>query len=878
MEKCLPKITYLKDYKSPSFEISEVFLTVHLHDTETLVQSRLLVRKLKKSTNLFLHGKHLHLQSLVVNGSPLGVHEYELRGEGLEIKDVPETMVVETEVIINPQDNKSLYGLYKSGDIFCTQCEPEAFRKITFFLDRPDVMSTFKTKIIADKKRYPILLSNGNPILSGNEKGGKHFVVWEDPFKKPSYLYALVAGDLALIQDSFTTKSARSIDLRIYVDKGNEHLCSHAIKSLKKAMAWDEGRFNLEYDLNTYMIVAVDSFTMGAMENKGLNIFNSACILADPKMATDRDFLNIENIIGHEYFHNWTGNRVTCRDWFQLTLKEGLTVFRDQEFSSDMNSRSVKRIEDVLRLKLNQFPEDQGPMSHPIRPDHYIEINNFYTSTVYEKGAEVIRMIHTILGEEGFQRGMRRYFDLYDGMGVTTDDFIKAMRCVNNNFEQFKRWYEQSGTPEVSVHSSYDSKKHLLTIQLRQFCRETPGRKLPFHFPLAIGLIGRDGKDIPLVLKESTSDKPFVREGILNIREERERFTFEKVTSKPVLSFNRGLTAPIIVHGSMAMEDWCHLLAYDSDEFNRYEASQALGKMVVDSLLEQIHGNGEGDYSVREVYFEAYEVLLKEKNLDNSVKALCLTLPPEKILHQGQCIDIEGIFKAKKVLKRKLCRKFKVLWEDIYEKNAMDDPHKVDRNSMGKRAIRNCALSFLSELCSQESFALLYDQFQNSSNMTDQLASLSLLCHFECEERKKALEEFFHRWKNHTLVMQKWLSVQARSELPGTLDEVKKLEESSVYDKGVPNLFYSLIGSFSSNFIHFHHESGEGYDFIARQVVERDGETPQVASSLSRAFEDFKKLTKAKQKLMQPHLEHILNTDNLSKNTFEIIEKILMIP
>ena len=875
-----PKFTHLKDYRPPSFEIEEVYLTIELHNTRTKVLTRLSIRKLEEVEDVFLHGRELVPREVKINGRTLDSSEFQVDTEGLTIYGIPDRMVLETECLLNPEANERLEGLYKSGDIFCTQCEPEGFRGISFFLDRPDAMSIFKTKIIADKKRYPILLSNGNPIASGELEGGKHFVLWEDPFKKPSYLFALVAGDLGLVQSEFTTKSRRKIDLRIYVEKGNEHLCTHAMNSLKKAMKWEENRFSLEYDLDIYMIVAVDSFNTGAMENKGLNIFNSSCILADSQTATDRDFLKIEAIVAHEYFHNWTGNRVTCRDWFQLTLKEGLTVFRDQEFSSDLHSRAVERIENVLTLREYQFPEDQGPMAHPIKPSRYLEVNNFYTSTVYEKGAEVVRMIHTILGEKGFQRGMVKYFELYDGMGVTTDDFVDAMSRGNDllNLDQFKRWYFQGGTPQVNVHTTYDEKNATLSLSLEQSCPPTPGQdhKLPFHIPLGLGLIGADGSEIPLKLIKSTARQPFLREGVINMQGEKETFVFGGVTSRPVVSLNRHFTAPIMVHLPMSTEDWVHLLAHDTDEFNRYEASQVLGKRIVNHLLERNH-RGE-EMAVEEAYFRAYEMLLKAENLEDSAKALCLSLPSERALHQGHNpIAIEDIFLMRKFLKRMLAERFKGIWEKIYEEtNSVESKdYGVDVRDVGKRALKNCALSYLSELGTEESDTLTYNHFKNATNMTDSLTALGLLCHRETPYREIALREFFNRWKNQTLVMQKWLSVQAASNLPRTFDDVLALKKSDIYDETIPNLFRALVGRFSSNYIHIHHESGRGYVFLADEIIQMDKMNPLIASHLACAFRDFNRLPGIKKEMMEQELRRILASKGLSKNTFEIVDKIL---
>ena len=801
-----------------------------------------------------------------MNGKKLKTNFYEQTNQGLIIKDIPDSAELSIETRINPKANTALSGLYKSGSILCTQNEAEGFRRITYYHDRPDIMAHFKTKIIADKKRYPILLSNGNLVESGEEQGGKHFVLWEDPFKKPCYLYALVAGDLGLVQDNFVTCSGRTIDLRIYVDKGNEHLCNHAMESLKKAMRWDEERFGLEYDLDIYMIVAVDSFNFGAMENKGLNIFNSSCILADSKTATDNDFLRIEGIIAHEYFHNWTGNRVTCRDWFQLTLKEGLTVFRDQEFSADMNIKGLERIRTMALLKHHQFSEDAGPMAHPIKPDRYIEVDNLYTNTVYEKGAEVIRMIHTILGEEGFQKGMKKYFELYDGMAVTTEDFLKAMSLANNNIDlkQFEYWYSQSGTPHVTVESTYHPENATLELTLKQSCPPTPGqtKKHPFHFPFKIGFVGSKGEDIPVKLND-----------VLSIKKQEESFIFKDMAKRPVLSLNRGFSAPVVVHSSLTTKDWCHLLACDSDPVGRYEASQILAKRAIGHLLDS--GPSKEKDDILQSYLDAYGKLLEDDSLEPGLKAQFLLLPDEKVLHLDyDPLDIEGLFNARKALKKKLASQFQSLWMDIYNIHSKTDSSQQTHIQRGHRSLCAISLSYIGELDGPDSLSLVFRHFQKASNMTDSMAGLSVLCQTNSDYREKALAQFYNQWKHHRPVMQKWFYLQSASPVSDTLDNVKQLEQNPVYNKTVPNLLMSLIGGFCSNHIHFHHKSGRGYSFIAEKIQEMDKINPQMSANLSQAFDTFGKVTEEKKKLMKTQLEGLIKIPGLSKNTFEILDKI----
>ena len=862
-------MTYLKDYAPPPFVVGRVSLTFELDDARTRVVSVLEVeRRSPASSDLFLNGEDVELGSLKMDGVALESGRYEVGDRGLVVRDFPDRAVLEIETFVDPQANKALEGLYKSGGIFCTQNEPEGFRRITFYTDRPDVMAVFTTRIVADKAACPVLLAGGNPVDAGDLEDGRHFAVWEDPFKKPCYLYALVAGDLGLVADSFTTRSGRHIDLRLYVDRGNENLCGHALASLKKAMRWDEERFGLEYDLDIFMIVAVDSFNMGAMENKGLNIFNSSCVLADPEVATDGDFLAIEGIVAHEYFHNWTGNRVTCRDWFQLTLKEGLTVFRDQEFSADMNSRGVQRARGVADLKRYQFPEDQGPTAHPVKPESYMEINNFYTATVYEKGAEVVRMIRTFLGEEGFRRGMDAYFERHDGQAVTTEDFVAAMASGGNfDFDQFMRWYCQVGTPEVLVGSDYDGDGGALTVHIRQSCRSGSG---PLHFPLGFGMIGADGAEIELRLKEGRLAAP----GVLDIREPEETFVFEGVSSEPVLCVNRGFTAPVAVRDSLGTRQRCRLLRFDTDALGRFEAAAALAREAVDRLLEQFRSGREpsldGDYE------EAFGALLADGRTDAAVKALCLSLPSQRELYlDRQIIDVDGIFKASKLLKLSLARRWRPLWEEVYEANADDGDYRFEPEGVGRRALRATALGYLGALGGAEAGRLAYEHFRRASNMTDRMAALSVLRDIDCPEREGALGEFFEGARGRMVVVEKWLALRAGSELPGTLDDVLAIERSDAYDSTVPNLLRALVGRFAANTAHFHHGDGRGYRFVADKIIGIDSANPQMAAGLVRAFRDCAKLLPEKRELMRAELERIAAAGGLSKNVAEIVGQIL---
>jgi len=884
MKDNMPKPVLLREYKKPDYLIDNIFLSFELHSTKTKVCTKMDVRRnpdVEKKTELpplLLTGEEITLNSVSLDGKKLSSSDYVLGEDTLQIKNVPNKFVLEIENTIDPEGNKALDGLYKSGNIFCTQNEPEGFRRITYYLDRPDVMAKFTTKIIADKKSCPILLSNGNLIESGDLEGGRHFAVWEDPFLKPCYLYALVAGDLGLIQDTYTTMNGRNIDLRIYCDKGNEEKCSHAMDSLKNSMKWDEDTFGLEYDLDIYMIVAVDAFNMGAMENKGLNIFNTSCVLANTKTATDRAFQRIESVVSHEYFHNWTGNRVTCRDWFQLTLKEGLTVFRDQEFSSDMNSRSVQRIEDTQGLRQGQFIEDAGPTAHPIQPQTYLEINNFYTSTIYEKGAEVIRMIHTFLGKEGFRKGMDKYFELFDGQAVTTKDFLHAMSVVNDNcdFTQFENWYVQSGTPQVFVDFNYSKNEKILTLNIKQKTPPTPGQpqKLPFHFPFKIGFLSNEGKNMPLKLR-NRNNQPQIEKGILHIRNQEEVFIFEDVKERPLPSLNRGFSAPVKVVANYLDKDLAFLMAHDSDEFNRFEAGQVYATRIIEGLVSRSQ-NGLS-LQLPEDYIQAFGRLIDQEGVSHSFKAKCLCLPTEELIYQNQSlIDVESTFRSLNFVKRTLAEVHKDKFLNLY--NELDDKASYDIkiSSIGKREVKNKCLSFLMELDTLEMNNICFKQFEESTNMTDELSSLGAFSNSKGEKREEVMNKFFNKWNHETLVIQMWLSIQASSSLPGTLDRVKELEKSSVYNITIPNIVRALLGSFANNNIHFHANDGTGYEYIGDKIIELDSVNPQVASRLAGAFRPYQLMVEENKNKMEKQLRRIVAHPNLSKNVYEIISKILM--
>jgi aminopeptidase N len=864
---------YLKDYEKPPYAVKSIDLVFDLHETKTIVKSKMKITRLCESSRpLTLEGEELELLRVVLDGRELYESEYELSELGLSLYLLPQSFTLEIENSVNPEANTSLDGLYRSGGIFCTQNEPEGFRRITYFMDRPDVMAVYSTKIIADKKAYPVLLSNGNLFESGDLEGGKHYAIWNDPFPKPSYLYALVAGDLGSVSDSFKTMSGKEVELNIYCDKGNEAKCSHAMASLKASMKWDEERFGREYDLDIYNIVAVDSFNMGAMENKGLNVFNSHYVLADADTATDENFLGIESVIAHEYFHNWTGNRITCRDWFQLTLKEGLTVFRDQEFSSDMNTRSVQRISDVKALQERQFVEDASATSHPIKPDSYIEINNFYTATIYEKGAEVIRMIHTMLGEEGFRKGMDLYFESFDGQAVRTEDFVWAMQEASGfDLGQFTLWYAQSGTPEVDITTRFDHKANCFEITLSQsYLSPTQSGQKPYFFPFMLGLLDRNGDDISMQLQNS-ENQPLIERGILLISKESESFVFEGIKEEPVMSLNRNFSAPIKLHTAYTLQEYAFLMAHDSDAFNRFEASQTIASMVLHKLIDAVQING--PMALSETYAEAFAKVLLDMNMDMSLKAASLSLPSVSMLMQERkVLDVEAIYAARNFLKRELVRRYGAEIRVQYDSLNISGEYRLDKAAIGRRKLKNTLLSFMSAL-RDESLALA--QYEHADNMTDRLSALALLANSKTQAREKALSDFYTRYKSNTLVMNKYLSVISSSELKETPENVKALLDDEVFDIKVPNLVRSLIGSFARNALHFHAVDGSGYRFVAQKILELDKLNPQIASGLAGVYKDYGRLNEKAKTLMKAELEKIITTEGLSKNVYEIVSKIL---
>jgi aminopeptidase N len=871
-----PKTVYLKEYRPPAFLVDSIDLEFDLDPAHTRVKSALNVRRNPASderlADLALDGEQLTLVSLILDGQALSGDRYRQTDSGLVISGVPETFRLEIETEIRPEANTSLEGLYVSSGNFCTQCEAEGFRKITFYLDRPDVMARFTTTIRADHKSYPVLLSNGNPVAGGELDDGRHWQRWEDPFPKPCYLFALVAGDLVAIEDSFTTRSGRNVALKIYVQAHNRDKCQHAMLSLQNAMRWDEQTFGLEYDLDIYMIVAVDDFNMGAMENKGLNVFNSKFVLAKQDTATDADYEHIEGVIGHEYFHNWTGNRVTCRDWFQLSLKEGLTVFRDQEFSADMSARALKRIQDVRLLRTVQFAEDTGPMAHPIRPDSYIEINNFYTATVYEKGAEVIRMMHTLLGTDGFRKGMDLYFQRHDGQAVTTEDFVSAMEDANKaDLRRFRLWYSQAGTPEIKVSDHYDAGKQHYLLTIKQVCPPTPGQpeKLPIHIPVVMGLINRQGQSLPLKTADGLRADDTL---VLNVTRQEETFEFQDIPEKPVPSLLRGFSAPVRLKYDYTNEELRLLMNHDSDSFNRWEAAQEYALRVLKQLIADIQAKS--SLNVPDDFIDACADLL-ESPRDPGLLAEALSLPGEKYLaEQMSVIDPQAAHRAREFLLDKIAATLYDSLRHFYDELSGDGIYRADPESIGRRRLKNVCLALMMQKNNTDAVDLCVRQYRQSDNMTDTLSALTGLIDLQGALRDDVLDDFYRRFRDDTLVMDKWFSLQAMSKRADTLKQVNKLLEHPAFSIKNPNKVRALIGAFCmSNPARFHDESGEAYSFLADRILQLDPLNPQIASRLTGAFNSRARCVEPLKGLMQAQLERILAKPGLSRDVYEIVSK-----
>ncbi len=857
-----PRETRLSDYRPPAFLVDTVDLAFELDEAATRVSSRLAVRRNPASADasapLSLDGEALTLLRVTLNGEELGANRYRIEDERLIIPDMPDAAVLEIETRIAPKDNTELSGLYTSNGSYFTQCEAEGFRRITYFPDRPDVMARFTTTITADKSRVPIMLSNGNPGTVGDIGNGRHRITWTDPHPKPSYLFALVAGDLVAVKDHFITRSGRRVELGIWVRRGDEDRCAHAMRSLKTSMKWDEDVFGLEYDLDVFNIAAVSDFNMGAMENKGLNVFNTKYVLAKPETATDADYQGIEAVIAHEYFHNWTGNRVTCRDWFQLSLKEGLTVYRDQEFSADQGSRVVKRIGDVRALRAGQFREDAGPLAHPVQPDHYITIDNFYTATVYNKGAEVIRMMATIIGREAFRRGMDLYFERHDNQAVTIDDFAQAMQDASGvDLTRFKRWYHQAGTPEISVAENYDAGARRYTLTLTQHTPPTPGQpdKQPLVIPVVMGLLNGNGREVAT--------------RTLLLEQAEQSFVFDDVQQRPVPSLLRGFSAPVKLSG-LQPEQLQFLAANDTDPFVRWES----GQQYATHLLLDMAAAWRRDETpaLEQGLIDALAATLRGADADPAFAAEALTLPSEAFLADQMAIaDVDAIHAVRDSARIAIGEALREELRATYERLTDTGPYRTDGGSIGRRALRNVCLAYLVAGGNAEGIALAKTQFDAGQNMTDVLAALAVLSAIDCPERRVALDAFHSKWRGDDLVLDKWFAIQATSPLPGTPDAVRALAKHVDFDLRNPNRVRALVASFASgNQVRFHDPSGDGYRFLAETIIALDPMNSQVAARLVPPLGQWRRVEPARQALMKQELQRILDAPNLSKGTFEM--------
>ncbi|MBD8473158.1 aminopeptidase N [Pseudomonas sp. CFBP 8770] len=879
-----PKMIYLKDYQAPDYLIDETHLTFELFDDHSLVHAQLVMRRNPAHgaglPPLVLDGELMELLGVKLDDSDLDAADYQLTADSLTLQPRSDAFTVDTSVRIHPETNTALEGLYKSTGMFCTQCEAEGFRKITYYLDRPDVMSRFTTTLIADQQQYPILLSNGNPVGNGPQEDGRHWATWEDPFVKPAYLFALVAGDLWCVEDSFTTVSGRDVALRIYVEPENIDKCAHAMTSLKKSMRWDEEAYGREYDLDIFMIVAVNDFNMGAMENKGLNIFNSSAVLARAETATDAAHQRVEAIVAHEYFHNWSGNRVTCRDWFQLSLKEGFTVYRDAGFSADMHSPTVKRIQDVAYLRTHQFAEDAGPMAHAVRPDSFIEISNFYTLTVYEKGSEVVGMLHTLLGAEGFRKGSDLYFQRHDGQAVTCDDFISAMEDANGvELKQFKRWYSQAGTPRLHVSEHYDAQARTYSLTLRQSCPETPDKveKLPFVIPVALGLLDANGQELPLRLRDEAAAVGTSR--VLAVTEAEQTFTFVDIAEQPLPSLLRGFSAPVKLIFPYTRDQLMFLMQHDSDGFNRWDAGQQLSVQVLQEMIGQ-YQRGE-PLSMDSRLLTALASVLEDTELDQAMVAEMLSLPSEAYLAEiSEVADVDAIHAAREFARKQLADGlFDGLWAR-YQANrevSRATAYVAEKEHFARRALQNIALSYLMLSGRPEVLAATLEQYDACDNMTERLTALAVLVNSPFEaERARALQAFAEHFKDNPLVMDQWFSVQAASGLPGGLARVKALMQHPAFTLKNPNKVRALIGAFAGqNLINFHAADGSGYRFLADLVIELNALNPQIASRQLSPLTRWRKYDSARQALMKAELERILASGPLSSDVYEVVSKSL---
>lgn len=887
----LPQTILLSDYKPSSFLINKTELKVELFEDKTCVSARLEIsanpdEKANPSSELVLNAEEMEIVSVAVNGKHLKANGYSHEHDLLSIPNVPERFVLETEVLIHPESNTSLMGLYKSRTMFCTQCEAEGFRKITPYIDRPDVLSEFTTTVVADREKYPVLLSNGNPIdHSEDPENGRHSVTWHDPFRKPAYLFALVAGDLEHIEDSFTTMSGRDICIRIFVEEKDLDKCDHAIRSLKSAMTWDEEVYGREYDLDIFMIVAVDDFNMGAMENKGLNIFNTSAVLAHPKTTTDMRFQWVEAVVAHEYFHNWSGNRVTCRDWFQLSLKEGFTVYRDSEFSADLNSRTVKRIEDVRTLRAHQFAEDAGPLAHPVQPASYMEINNFYTLTVYEKGAEIVRMQANLLGPELFRKGTDLYFDRHDGNAVTIEDFVSCMEEVSGmDLSQFKRWYKQAGTPVIDVVSSYDADEKEYILTFSQSCPPTPesNDKKPFVIPVRIGLVGLDEDSVPyaLPLHSAQAGLKSEKEAVIQVKSASQSFVFTDVEREPVPSLLRGFSAPVKLNYDYSKSDLYCLIVGDTDGFNRWDAMQRYAVIEIEEQQQRIKAGEEPN--VDRAFIKTLETLLLDSGIDKAMLALMIVMPSiEYLAEMQEQVDLDSLYSARQAVSLSIAKELGPLFAQVYQaNNERQGQYLPNAEQIAERSLKNACLGYW--LLSGDARALdaCTAQFDSADNMSDQVSALSALVNDESVASENssvvALDKFYQQWNDEALVVNQWFAVQAACTKPGGLERVRQLMQHHAFDLKNPNKARSLIGGFCGlNPYNFHNSDGSGYHFVADQVIALNAINPQIASRLVIPLTKWKKMDEQRAGLMRKELERISGTEKLSPDLQEVVSKSL---
>jgi len=870
-----PRAINLKDYRAPDYKISEISLTFVLEPDATRVtaQSRI-VRNGTGSVPLVLNGEHMKLISVSIDGRALASGEYALDEETLTIKAPPEKFTLEITTEIAPAKNTALEGLYTSKGIFCTQCEAEGFRRITYFLDRPDVLAVYTTRIEADKKALPVLLSNGNLIESGALPDGRHFAVWNDPFPKPCYLFALVAGDLGVLRDEFTTMSGRKVKLAIYVEHGNEPKVAYAMDSLKRAMKWDEEAYGREYDLDIFMIVAVSAFNFGAMENKGLNIFNDKLLLASPDTATDDDYGRIESVVAHEYFHNWTGDRITCRDWFQLSLKEGLTVFRDQKFSADQRSAGVKRIEDVRLLRMRQFQEDSGPLAHPVQPQSYITIDNFYTATVYEKGAEVIGMLRTLVGDEGYRKATDLYFERHDGQAATVEDWVKCFEdACGKDLKQFRLWYAQSGTPTIEAKGEYDPARKTYALTLKQSLGPTPGQptKKPMHMPVKLGLIGKAGA-LPLTLDGENAKGP--EERVLELTSAEARFVFVDVNEAPLLSLGRGFSAPVHFKTDADRSARAALMGRDQDDFNRWESGQTLAMDVLGEMAAEAAAGKTPKPDP--VYRDALGDVLGRAKEDPAFAALMLSPPLENEMAMAMAKpDPDAIHAARVALIRDIAAAHGARFDVLYKEFTQSGEFTPDAKSAGRRALRNACLRYLTAADDERAATMADAHYRGATNMTDMIAGLAALTRMNSPKREAAFAHFHDRFRSNPLVLDKWLSLQAGSPLPDTVNGVRVLMKHPAFDMKNPNRVRALVGAFSGNHLRFHAIDGSGYALVAETIRALDSINPQTAARMAGAFEAWRRYDAKRQGLMKAELEKMTKMSGLSANLFEVATKML---